>query len=193
MMFRSRDLFGTGLFMTGAFLANPSTLFRSIQCLFFCAYALLMGKKINLFITLSVMTGIMIFNLLVPYGKVLAEVWGFPITQGALLGGLHRAVTMEGLIMLSKASIRRDLRFPGSFGALLGESLLIFQRILDRKGRITRKSLIESVDALMLELSAEQECPAEIAPAPRTARGILILGAASLPIFGLTGIGLFLG
>ncbi|MDR3343241.1 MAG: hypothetical protein LBT14_10755 [Treponema sp.] len=155
--FRSGDLFIAGLVMMAAFLGNPSTLLRTLQLLLFLVYARLGGKRNNLLMTLMVMLGIVVFNLLVPYGKVLVEFGIFPLTQGALVSGLHKAVTLEGLIMLSKATIRSDLRLPGPLGSLLGESFRIFERITERKGLITRKHFIEGIDELMLELSAEQK------------------------------------
>ncbi|MDR1956278.1 MAG: hypothetical protein LBQ30_05440 [Treponema sp.] len=184
-----------GLIMMVAFLLNPSILLRTVQFLIFWVYARLRGKRNKPLITLSVMGGIVIFNLFVPYGRVLLELGPFPITQGALLSGLHKAVTLEGLIMLSKASIRSDLRLPGAFGALLGESFRILEGITRRKTRITWKRLIEGIDHLMLELSAEQESWADSSPAippghtvkPRsTLTGFLLLGAACLPILALT-------
>ncbi|MDR0524453.1 MAG: hypothetical protein LBG90_01095 [Spirochaetaceae bacterium] len=190
-LFRSGDLFITGIFMIGAFLANPSTLFRTGQFALFGIYTLLMGKKIKFFSLFLTIFCVIFFNLLIPYGKILGEVGGFPITQGALLGGFRRAVTLEGLILISKASVQADLRFPGSFGSLLGESLMVFQRILDRKERITRTRLIEGIDELMLALSAEQESPREPPGVPRRLLGILLLGCAGALIFILTGLGFF--
>jgi heptaprenyl diphosphate synthase len=193
-IFRSSDLFLTGLLMMAAFLCNASTILRTAQFLLFWFYAWLMGKKNKPLITLLVILGIVFFNLLVPYGRVFLEFGVFRITQGSLLGGLHKAVTLEGLIMLSKASIRPDLRLPGPFGAILGESLRIFDGISDQKSLITRKHLIEGIDAYMLKLSAEQELLESLSPVDgsepqRTLRSILLLGAAVLPILVLTVIG----
>lgn len=194
--FRTGDLCIAGLLMTAAFLCNPSTLLRTFQFLIFWFYAWLTGKKNNPLFTLAVMLGIVLFNLPVPYGKVIAE-WGvFRITRGSLLGGIHKAVTLEGLIMLSKASIRPQLRLPGSFGSLLGESLRVFERIVDRKSLISRKRFIEGIDELMLELSAEQEEQPveehEIEP-PRTVAAMLLLAGAVVPVPVLTVIALIFG
>jgi heptaprenyl diphosphate synthase len=196
----SGDLFLTGLFMMAAFLVNPSTLLRVVQFLFFWFYAYWRGKRNRPLITLSVMGGIVLFNLLVPYGRVLAAFGAFRITQGALLGGLHKALTLEGLILLSKASIRADLCVPGFFGSLLGESFRIFEGITQRKALITRKHFIEGIDQLMLELSAEQALRAEqrgssrVYTKPRrTLAGMLLLGGAAVPIWGLTLLGLRFG
>jgi heptaprenyl diphosphate synthase len=156
-LFTNRDLFMAGLFMTGIFLFNPSTLLKTLQFLFFWFLAWLGGKKNNPFITLGVMAGIVLFNLLAPYGKVLAILGPFCITQGSLLSGLNKAVTLEGLIMLSKTTIREDLQLPGFIGGLLGEAFRILEGINRRKGKITRKHFIEDLDDLLVELSTEQE------------------------------------
>ncbi|MDR0629712.1 MAG: hypothetical protein LBG24_08790 [Treponema sp.] len=195
---RSGDLFLAGLFMMAAFLVNPSTLLRVVQFLLFWFYAYWRGKRNSPVITLSVMGGIVLFNLLVPYGRVLAAFGVFRITQGALLGGLHKALTLEGLILLSRASIRADLCLPGFFGSLLGESFRIFERITQRKAVITRQHFIEGIDQLMLELSAEQALRTEqrggsSAKPRRTPAGMLLLGGAIVPIWGLTLLGLRFG
>lgn len=191
--FRSGDLCLTGLLMAAAFLGNPSALLRTVQLLLFWLYAGLMGKRNKPLITLLVMAGIVFFNLLVPYGKVLLTLGPFPITQGSLLGGLHKALTLEGLIMLSKASVKPDLRLPGAFGSLLGASFRVFEGISERKRLIAGKSLIQGIDALMLALSAEQEGqePTPRAEPPRTLRAFLLLGGAALPILALTALGLY--
>jgi heptaprenyl diphosphate synthase len=136
-------------------LFNPSTPGRVAQFLLFWVFASLMGKKNNALMTFLVILGIVLFNLLAPYGRVLWQFGAFRITEGALTAGIHRAVTLEGLFMLSKASISGDLRLPGTFGALIGESLRMFALITERKRRISRKNFIADIDALLLELDAE--------------------------------------
>jgi heptaprenyl diphosphate synthase len=156
-LFLSRDLCITGLIMTAAFLLNASTAFRVVQFFLFWFLAWLSGKKNNPLFTLAVIGGILLFNLVPPYGKVLAEFGPFPITQGSLLAGLRKAVTLEGLFMLSRTVIRGDLRFPGVLGSLLGESLRLFSRISERKREIHRKNWIEEIDRLLLDLSIPGE------------------------------------
>jgi heptaprenyl diphosphate synthase len=163
-----------------------------------------MGKKTRPLLTLLVIAGVTAFNLLAPYGRVLAELGPFRLTEGSLLAGLRRAVTMEGLIMLSRAVVRPDLRFPGSFGALIGESFRVFERLGERKNRITRRRFFEALDELLLELSAEQEAGLETpgggfrgtsayglgggfpAPAPAGIASRIILAAAVLLTLGCT-------
>jgi heptaprenyl diphosphate synthase len=160
--FSARMLCITGLLVMPALLFNPVTFFRILQFFFFWFLAWLSGKKNNPLMTFLIILGIVAFNLVVPYGRVLFSIGPFRVTQGALVAGIHRAVTLEGLIMLSRVSIRRDLKIPGGLGRLIGESFRIFALIVERKQRITRKNFIGDIDRLMIELSVEE--PAEAAP-----------------------------
>jgi heptaprenyl diphosphate synthase len=183
-LFCSRDLCITGLLIMPSLLFNPSITGRVFQFLLFYLFALLTGKKNNMLMTLLVILGIVFFNMLVPYGRVLWSLGTFQITAGALSTGIRRAVTLEGLIMLSRASIRHDLRLPGNFGALIGESLRMFALITERKGRFTGKShnagsLIANLDELLLELDADKPAQSAASRAPRSsASGIGILAIA---------------
>jgi heptaprenyl diphosphate synthase len=154
-LFSAGALCIAGFLIIPALLLNPNTFFRILQFFFFWFLSWLSGKKNNPLITLAVILGIVVFNLLVPYGRVLFSAGVFRITLGALTAGIHRAVTLEGLIMLSRVSIRRDLKIPGGFGELIGESFRIFAVIMDSRQRITRKNLIGDIDALMCELSGD--------------------------------------
>jgi heptaprenyl diphosphate synthase len=184
----SADVFCAGLLVTGAFLLNPSTELRLIQFILFWFYSWLSGKKNNALITLFVIVGISGFNLITPYGRVLAEWGGFRLTHGALMGGLRKAFTLEGLLMLSKASIRPDLRLPGTFGSLLADCFRVLEQIVSRKSLITRAHIMEGIDALLMELSVpEEELEPTAQPArPRTVKASLLLLALTLPPLALT-------
>jgi heptaprenyl diphosphate synthase len=147
--FNSRDLAIVGLCMIPALLFNSDTYMRMVQFLFFFFIALLTGKKINPLITFFIMLAIVFFNLLVPYGELLYSIGPLHITSGALLSGLQRAVTLEGLFMLSRSFIRSDLSFPGAFGKLAGESLRVFSRFSEAKNLFTRKNWVETLDGLL--------------------------------------------
>ncbi|MDR2398313.1 MAG: hypothetical protein LBD74_06090 [Spirochaetaceae bacterium] len=194
----SRDRFLSGVIMAVAFMANPDPLLRAAQFLLFWGYAAKSGKQQRPWFTLLVMGGIVFFNLLVPYGRVIAVLGPFPLTAGALRAGLDKALTLEGLILLSKACIRTDLRLPGFVGSLLAESFRIFEGITRRKALITPKRLIQGLDELLLELSAEQSLLAEHrgfleeVKSESTLLGRLLLGGALALVVGLTCLG-FLG
>jgi heptaprenyl diphosphate synthase len=154
-LFSARALCIAGFLIMPALLFNPNVLFRVFQFLFFWFLAWLSGKKNNPLFTLLVILGIVIFNLIIPYGQILFSIGVFNITSGALTTGIQRAVTLEGLIMLSRFTIRQDLKIPGLFGELIGESFRIFAVIMDSRQHITRKNLITDIDRLMLELSSD--------------------------------------
>jgi heptaprenyl diphosphate synthase len=182
-LFPPGELFAAGLAAMCFFLFNPSTASRAVQFFFFAFLAFLSGKKINPFVTLFVMLGIVFFNLLAPYGRVIAE-WGFfRVTEGALAAGLRRAFTLEGLLMLSGVCIRPGLRFPGGAGLLLAESFGVLGRLRERKFLLRPGHIIEELDRTLLELDARSAAPPEEgAPSARgtvPGRLILVLAAAA--------------
>lgn len=154
--FSSSALFAAGLCAMPALLFNPSLAGRIIQFLLFWALVVLSGKKSGALTVLLVISGIVFFNLLFPYGEVLFSFGFLRISSGSLAAGLRRAVTLEGLFMLSRLTIRQDLRLPGGFGELLGESFRILALLTEKKNAIKVKNLIAGIDGLMLELSAPE-------------------------------------
>ena len=177
----SGALFFSGLLTMPSFLFNPSLLLRLCQFFFFWSCAWAVGKRISLPAIAVAVAGIVGFNLLVPYGLEIARIGGFRITAGALKAGIERAITVEGLILLSRATIRSDLRLPGAFGSLIGESFRYFDRIMERKGGIERRNPIGGIDRLMVDLWNERASARQAAPrtAPRRPR----LGTAALFVF----------
>jgi heptaprenyl diphosphate synthase len=187
-LFRSEDLFIAGLIIMLIFLFTSSLVFKTAQFLLFWFLLWFSGKKNRPHISLLLMAAIVFCNLLVPYGKILAEIGPLKISQGALLAGLRRALTLEGLIMLSGAFIRPGLRFPGIPGALLAESFQIFALLQERKTAVSRNSFIKGIDELMLELdqdAAERREPgtgggASAGGKPRHPAALPVLAALTL-------------
>ena len=176
--FNADELFFAGLIMALLFLLSRPLESRVLLFVFFCLFAWLSGKKNNVTATVLFMAGIIVFNLFAPYGKVLVAFGPVRVTQGSLLAGLEKAVTLEGLIMLSGACIRSDLRLPGSVGALLGESLRMLERMRERKGFIKRGNVMEGIDRLLLEMEAtdtEEQTEAPRQKPKRNVKSILVL------------------
>ena len=152
------ELFGavalciTGLAMMPAILFNPSPVLRTFQFLLLWFLNWLFVKKGRLFVTIAVFLSIVIFNLLMPYGRVLFSFGIIKITEGALMTGIQRAATLEGLVMLSGLCIRVDLKLPGKFGKSLGESLKYYSMLLNNKTAITLKNIFADIDQLMLNM-----------------------------------------
>ena len=168
-------LFFAGLAIMPSLVFNPQTEARVVQFLFFCLLVLLSGKKINPVFTFLTLFFIVAFNLIIPYGKVLFSVGAFKITSGALKAGIHRAVTLEALFMLSKVTIRQDLKIPGAFGEILGDSFHIFSVMMSRKNRITGRNFFADIDNLLLELSREDISNADVQITRTKPTGYVIL------------------
>jgi heptaprenyl diphosphate synthase len=151
--FSAKALFIAGLLIMPALLFVPSTGYRCFQFVFLCLLVLLSGKKVNFLIMFPIIMFIIVFNLIIPYGRVLFSFGAFKITSGALKAGVHRAFTLQSFVMLSNLAIRRDLKIPGAFGELLCESLHMFSVIMNKKYVIPKNNVLAEIDNLMLELS----------------------------------------
>jgi len=179
-LFGAKALCVAGLIIMSAFLFTP-TFFRVFQFLFFWFLAWLCGKKNSPLITITIILFIIAFNLVPPHGEVLFSIGAFRITSGALSVGIHRAVTLAGLIMLSRVTIRQDLKIPGLFGELIGESFRLLSIIVSQKQRITRKNLIADIDQMMIDLSSGSGEASRPGTASRTKpAGFVILGVAAI-------------
>ncbi len=151
----SRTLFLAGCLAMPAFLLNESLPSKVLQFFLLWLFVWSVGKRNSLWITLSISAGIVIFNLMIPYGRLLWR-WGpIGITQGALLGGIQKAITVEGLVLLSKTFIRSDLKLPGTFGRRIGESFRIFELMMEDQDRFEWKNPITSLDRILIKYSQE--------------------------------------
>jgi hypothetical protein len=177
-----------------AFLFQPRLDLKLALCLLFLFIASASGKKVSLPAALLVSLGIVAANLLQPVGRVLWRLGPLVITETALAEGIEKAATFEGLVFISKASIRPGLRVPGRFGSIVAAAFVYYDRIVEYKGRIRARSFVADVDALMLSLSASGEAPAAAAEAPRDKplAGRALLAAALLVAFAALALGLSL-
>jgi heptaprenyl diphosphate synthase len=188
-------LFVAGLLMALIFLFNRSMEVRVAQFLFFCLLACVFGKKINLFTTLLFTSGIVFFHLLAPFGKVLAVIGPLRITQGGLYAGIDKAITVSGLVILSRACVKSDLRLPGTIGSLLGKSLRILELMRERMGMIKYPHIISGLDKIMLEMEAADFDDPPVIPAEKhekNIKSILLLCAMVIITAGLNFIHHFL-
>ena len=144
--------FAAGVLLFPAFLMQQDIIVRALQIVLFIALNTVSGRRVRPVQFLVVSAGIVLFNLVIPTGRVLLSVLGLPLTEGALKTGLFKATAMTGLIALSQFTIRSDLRLPGRLGALIGRSLFYFENIMAERRRIDRRDIIGSIDRLLLEV-----------------------------------------
>lgn len=144
------------------FLFERSLAAKTALFVFFVLAAFFAGKRFSLLTTLLVSAGIIITNLLIPSGRVLARLGPLTITQFALTEGLLKALTFEGLMFLSKASIMQGLTIPGKLGSIVSSAFLYYDRIIEYKGKVRPATMSSDIDAMMFavwqrELGAENK------------------------------------
>ncbi len=185
-------LAGAGAVASLTFLFQPSLAIRAAMLLAFMAAAMASGKRVSLPATVFVSAGIVAANLLVPVGRVLARIGPLAITETALVEGVMKAVTFEGLVYASKATILPGLRIPGRFGSIVAAAFVYYDRILEYRGRVKPATLIADADALMLKVWDEGE--AAPAPEARTGgpAGLAILAGVALASLAALALGLAL-
>ncbi|MCL2599672.1 MAG: Gx transporter family protein [Treponema sp.] len=187
-MFAAEWLFIAGLVMALVFLHDRSMPAHVARFLFFCLLAWLSGKKIGLLSTVVFIAGVVFFNVLAPHGRVLFVLGPLRVTQGSLFLGLERAVTMAGLMMLSRACVRSSLGLPGKPGLLLAKAMRMLELMREKKAMIGKGHVIAGIDGMLLELeAADTYGPGDDPPAkPRpNGKGLLLLGAIVAFVFTL--------
>jgi hypothetical protein len=179
-------LFLCGLALFPAFLFQPLLSVRCLLAFLFLCLSIALGKAFHPVPAAVMSFGIVAFNAAVPFGRVIATVFGFKLTAGALFGGIEKAVTLEGLIWLSQVVVRPRIRFPGAVGALLAGSFGFFERITEERKSIDRKDIFGSLDRMLIRLW--ESGPAKAAPAGRVRTSFegyvalaLLIGACVLP------------
>ncbi len=179
-----------GAVMAIVFLFEQSLPVKTGFFLFFIIAVYLSGKRFSPATTLIVSAGIILTNLLVPSGKVIARLGPLTITQFALTEGIIKALTFEGLMLLSKATIMQNLRLPGRLGGIVGAAFRYYDRIIEYKGKVRASTLSADADALMIRVwddessaaggAARPENPAGPLPArAKTGNFILVLAAST--------------
>lgn len=149
---KPNTLFFGGLALSVGFVFVPWLALKVGLLAVFAVIDLGLGHRIRFVPALLTSTAILAFNLFPPLGRELGMVWGFPITEGALRLGIERAVTFEGLLLISKATVSKGLVLPGSLGRTISETFRCFGLISGRKTPISFRNSISSIDALMEEI-----------------------------------------
>jgi len=145
-----------GLALTLAFILIKSIMFHVTIFLLFWIIAIIRKKAGKPLMTVIFFLFIAFFNLIFPYGKVLLNIGVLTITEGALLNGIDKAAVFEGLIMISKLTISRDIKLPGGIGKLISGSFATLNYLSGNKKKISAKNFINDLDNLLLECTQER-------------------------------------
>jgi heptaprenyl diphosphate synthase len=157
----SAVLIAAGLLSVPPFLLQNHLLLQAAQTALFIAAALLAGKRVRLLPPVIILVSVSVLNLISPIGRVLTSFWRFSVTSGALYLGLHKSLTLIGLIFLSRATVRPDLTLPGRFGAVVSRSFYFFDRINETWETIPKQKIIPRLDALLERIREPADAPPE--------------------------------
>jgi len=130
--------------------------------------ALASGKRVSLGYFAFLVVSVVVFNLFLPVGRVWVTLGPVPITEGAFFLGLGKGMTFAGLVFFSLASISRELRLPGRFGALWGQTFAWYEQLMDQRNALKPRALLMSIDRLLERLYPTRPGTAADRPANRT-------------------------
>jgi len=125
------------------------------------AAALAHGKRFRLLPNLLLIVSVTLANLMQKNGLVLTEIFGYPITAGALGLGLKKAFTLIGMIYLSQYMVSARPSLPGSIGMLVSRQLYYFERITELWKGSGSTGVIARIDELLFSLDAIEETQQE--------------------------------
>lgn len=183
-----------GLGLLGCLVFAGGWQARSLLALGGLVLALLAGKRVSLGYFAFLVASVILFNLFLPVGRVWVNLGPVPITEGAFFLGLGKGMTFAGLVFFSLASISRDLKLPGRFGALWGKTFAWYEQLMDQRRALKPRALLMSIDRLLERLYPTR--PGQAAPVPEdlvprfrrptTALGWLLVGATGAASLALT-------
>ena len=119
-------LFAAGMALIPAFLLQKRIEVKAAQVVVFFALAALARASSGFRVLLTVLIllfSTVAFNLVTPFGRVLLA-WGpLIVTEGALYSGLGKGLTLVGLMLLSRFSVRPSVVLPGKLGLYISTTL----------------------------------------------------------------------
>jgi len=147
----SSFLFILGLLTAPALVLTRPLVLKSVQTLLYIGLARFRRQRLFLPGALIFLAATVVFSLFNPLGRVLFEVVGLHITEGALLSGLSRGLTVLSLLYLSRFSVRADLRLPGTLGMLVARTFYYLNRLLEAKKHLASdtRNWVEKLDRLL--------------------------------------------
>ena len=144
-------LFVSGMATVPAFLLQGRIDVRAGQVAVLFVLVVLTGTQGGLRLLRTVLVLLLstvLFNLVTPFGRVLIE-WGpLVITQGALANGLLKGLSLVGLMLLSRLSVRRSVVLPGVLGLYASATLAYLNRMLEEPLRMPGRGLLPRLDKL---------------------------------------------
>ncbi|MDR2521275.1 MAG: Gx transporter family protein [Spirochaetaceae bacterium] len=150
---RAKVLFFAGAAASVVFSLTPSLPVKCAEFALILVVFIAAREKNNFLLTALFVAGIVGAHLVFPHGRVLWQWGGLRISAGALAEGFDKALSLEGLILISRLCVRKELRFPGLLGSLLCDVFALFSRLREMRGMVRRGALVESIDTMLFDLT----------------------------------------
>ncbi|WP_028972607.1 hypothetical protein [Spirochaeta cellobiosiphila] len=168
------------------FSFQDNVLLKFIEVLMLAFLVTLAGKKLKYLYFVMMVGSVTFFHLLTPAGQLLYSLGPIDITLGSLVIGVVKGFTIIGMVFLSLSAVHRDLTFPGKLGALLGETFVYLEVILDRKKEITKGNWITKIDQFLEDLYPLNATNEVAEKRTNTIQGFLLIGLYWLVFVGLS-------
>jgi len=126
-------LFAVVMLSFPAFLFQKNVMVLAGEATAFFFLALSRRGKLRLLPSLLMIAGITFFSLFSPHGQVVARLGTLAITTGALEAGLHRGVTLAGMVFLSQLAVSPQVRLPGRLGAFVVDMFGVLDQLVGKQ------------------------------------------------------------
>ena len=106
------------------------------------------NKRVNLLPSLALILSVTFFSILVPHGKILAEIWKLKITDGAIFSGLERSIKLCSCVFLSKLIADKNMKLPSRAGLFMSLVFEYFEKLSENIGnkKITFSNFVSLLD-----------------------------------------------
>ena len=106
------------------------------------------NKRVNLLPSLALILSVTFFSILVPHGKILAEIWKLKITDGAIFSGLERSIKLCSCVFLSKLIADKNMKLPSRAGLFMSLVFEYFEKLSENieNKKITFSNFVSLLD-----------------------------------------------
>lgn len=145
-------LFLNGTVFLGLSLTAGNAIDKIIILVCLIVLNLLRKRKLKPLSHLLFILFLILLNIFPPYGKLLFHLFSFPVTEGALLNGLGRGLTLVSLILTAKYCISTNLKLPGTLGKLITRTFYYLELMQHEQQNLKKLGIIDKIDQLILNL-----------------------------------------
>ena len=121
--------------------------------------AFIRKKRVKLLPSFFVISSLVIFSLLSPFGKVWFTLGSFKITEGAFSLGLKKGFVLCGMVFISQLATSFEIKIKGNFGKLISNVFYWFNIFssVDKENRKKMGLNLKSIDEYLCQIYFEEE------------------------------------